>query len=306
MGNKSRINVIEKLKEKYGTLEKVGNGQSLFAIPSAEAIIYFRYSKLFQGSANTKRTFYGLRKEDIDQLHGKNAYICFLTDNENYDIVVPFNIYKNYFNGVIPATDGQYKTFTLFKPTGAELYINNVGKFNAETYIGIDALFHIQTNRIPVPVLTHTQVQSLIGSIGIKKGFDIWFPQSDRIKVDETILDLKHIRNELPDYNKEIMRIISEIDVIWLENTKPVSFYEVEHSTPIYSGLLRFNDVLLTIPGVDNFNIIAEQDRESKFGREVNRPTFKQNKLIEKVAFLDYRNIYNWHCSLYGSPYGQR
>jgi len=87
------------------------------------------------------------------------------------------------------------------------------------------------------------------------------------------------------------------------KNQIPVSFFEVEHSTPIYSGLLRFNDVLLTIAGVDNFNIVAEKTRENKFGREINRPTFKQNKLIDKVTFLDYENIYHWYYNLYGEKY---
>lgn len=89
-----------------------------------------------------------------------------------------------------------------------------------------------------------------------------------------------------------------EIDVIWLENSKPISFFEVEHSTPIYSGLLRFNDVLLTIAGSDNFNIVADNERERKFSREIRRPTFRQNNLIDKVTFLDYENIYNWYFNL--------
>ncbi|HPX75031.1 MAG TPA: hypothetical protein PLW77_00460 [Bacteroidales bacterium] len=50
-----------------------------------------------------------------------------------------------------------------------------------------------------------------------------------------------------------------------------------------------FNDVLLTITGVENFNIIADNERESKFGREIRRPTFKQNKLIDKVTFFRLR-----------------
>jgi hypothetical protein len=121
--------------------------------------------------------------------------------------------------------------------------------------------------------------------------------------LDNSILDVSKIRDSLPSYGSEINHIISEIDVIWLERAKPASFYEVEHTTPIYSGLLRFNDVLLTIPDVGNFNITAPEDRENKFGKEINRPTFKQNKLIDKVAFIDYENIYNWYFNLYGIEY---
>ncbi len=119
------------------------------------------------------------------------------------------------------------------------------------------------------------------------------------------LVDSFHVREKLPYYNQDIDRIISEIDVIWLHQTKPVGLFEVEHSTPIYSGLLRFNDVLLTVAGVENFNIIAESDREGKFGREINRPTFKQNRLIDKVTFLDYKAVYQWYFNLFQKYYVQ-
>ena len=60
---------------------------------------------------------------------------------------------------------------------------------------------------------------------------------------------------------------------------------KVEHSTPIYSGLLRFNDVLLTVGDAKEFNIIAKDERENKFGLEINRPTFTENRLNEKNYF---------------------
>lgn len=68
--------------------------------------------------------------------------------------------------------------------------------------------------------------------------------------------------------------------------------------------MLRFNNVLLTIIGTDNFNIVAANEREGKFGREINRPTFKQNRLINKVTFLDYKNVYKWYHNLTGKYYG--
>ncbi len=121
---------------------------------------------------------------------------------------------------------------------------------------------------------------------------------SDRIALDYAILTNEKMRSQLPFYNNEVLDIICEIDVIWLENTKPVSFFEVEHSTPIYSGLLRFNDVFLTVAETNNFNIVAESERETKFVKEIQRPTFRQNKLNEKVAFLNYENVYRWFLSI--------
>lgn len=42
---------------------------------------------------------------------------------------------------------------------------------------------------------------------------------------------------------------MSKIDVIWVDHKHDAiaAAFEVEHSMPVYSGLLRFNDVLLTL-----------------------------------------------------------
>jgi hypothetical protein len=296
---------VQEIENKFGRLNKLGDGQSLFEIPTIGAVIYFRYSKISQASKHVKKAFYGLRKSDTDLMmhRGKKSFLYLLTDDQQKNLLIPFNQYETYFSATSPSDDGQYKTLSFFKPTGAELYFSNIGKFNAESYFSLEPLLNISHTRVPTPLLSHHQVQSLIGSIGIAKGFDIWYPENDKGQIDTAIVAQSKIISQLPYFNADINHIISEIDVIWVAQNKPVSFWEVEHSTPIYSGLLRFNDVLLTIAGADNFNIVAEREREGKFGREVNRPTFKQNKLIDKVAFIDYENIYTWFHNLTGKLY---
>lgn len=295
-------NIIEKIKTDFGSLKRIGTGKSLYEISSIDTLIYFRYSKITPVGKYTK-AFYGLRKEDLKLLQGKRAFICLVTDNPEKTILIPFAKYEEYFINVEPSCDGQYKTLPFFKATGTELYFANIGKFNVDGYFGLSQLYEIGKQKLSVPDLSHAQVQSLIGAIGIKKGFNLWFPENDKLKIDKQIVDYSKVIKNLPYFSSEINNIISEIDVIWIKNSKPVSFFEVEHSTPIYSGLLRFNDILLTISGTDNFNIVADNEKEGKFSREINRPTFKQNKLIEKVTFLDYENIYHWYYNLYGKKY---
>ncbi len=302
MGSPHYQNIIDKIKNDFGEIKRVGDGYTLYFISSIDAFIYLRYSKLTIKN-KSKSAFYGLRKEDLLLMQGKKAFICFVWDDELSPLLVPFAYYEQYFTEIEPAKDGQFKTQIFFKDTGVELYFANIGKFNAETYFGLSALYEISSKSLIIPNFTHNQMQSLIGALGIIKGYDIWYPASDKGKIDYSIVNLSKVRNALPDYNKDVNTIISEIDVIWLQQTKPISFFEVEHSTPIYSGLLRFNDVLLTVANVSNFNIVADSEREGKFGREVNRPTFKQNKLIDKVTFLDYSNIYNWYFNLTNTLY---
>ncbi|MDT3739175.1 MAG: hypothetical protein RO257_06690 [Candidatus Kapabacteria bacterium] len=302
MANQFVQNVINMIKNEFGSLKSIGDSYSLYQILSNGALIYFRYSKLTD-RRKMQSGFYGLRKEDIAMLSGKNSFICFVWDKFENPLLIPFINFEYCFGLFPPSSDGQYKAHIYFKPSGTEFYLANVGKFNVDSYFGLSQLYEIGKYKLAVPDLSHTQVQSLLGAIGLKKGFDLWYPENDKYKMDSQIIDYSKVRNSLPNFSFEIDNIISEIDCIWMQNSKPISFFEVEHSTPIYSGLLRFNDVLLTIGGVDNFNIVANNVRESKFSREINRPTFKQNKLIDKVTFLDYENIYHWYYNLYGKIY---
>ncbi|MDW8438505.1 MAG: hypothetical protein RMM16_10755 [Chloroherpetonaceae bacterium] len=284
------------LERKFGRLNRVGDGRSLFEIPAIDVIVYFRYSKLFRQSDRKTVAFYGLRKTDIDAMlqSGKRAFLYLITDEKEKNLLIPLKQYEADFLATEPSNDGQYKTLAFFKPTGAEIYFANIGKFGAEGYFSLEPLMNSSPNDDSAPPLSHQQVQSLVGAIGIAKGFSVWYPEKDKVEIDFSIVDRSRVAERLPRFGKEIDDIVSEIDVIWLQQNKPVSFWEVEHSTPIYSGLLRFNDVLLTIANADNFNIVAEREREAKFGREINRPTFRQSKLIERVTFVDYATVYNW------------
>jgi hypothetical protein len=294
--------IINKIESDFGKLKKIGNGNSLYEISSINTLIYFRYSKVSK-IGNYTKGFFGLRNEDLKIIKGKTAFICFVLDEVSEPILIPFKSFEYDFGLFQPSSDAQYKVLLFFKKSGTEFYIANVGKYNVDAYYGLYQLYTISNTTLTIPNLSHSQIQSLIGAIGMRKGYDLWVPDSDKCKLDAKIIDYSKVRNQLPTYSSDIDNIISEIDVIWLDNFKPVSFFEVEHSTPIYSGLLRFNDVLLTVSDTGNFNIVAQNEREGKFSKEIRRPTFKQNKLIDKVAFLDYENIYNWYFNLYGEKY---
>ena len=295
--------VIDKIQKDFGKLRRLGNGNSLFEIISNDVIIYFRYSKILPRGKFTK-AFYGLRNEDLKIMQARKSFICFVWDNTASPILFPFHHFEAYLNeNASLAYDDHYKVTIYFNPIGTELSIPNVGKFNISSFYGLDELYTFQNTDVVIPELLHSQMQSILGAIGIKKGYDIWIPLSDRFGLDSKIISNDKVRENLPFYNNKIANIISEIDVIWLDNTKPVSLFEVEHSTPIYSGLLRFNDVFLTISESDNFNIVAERERETKFVREINRPTFIQNKLNEKVSFMNYENVYRWFSKIFGTNY---
>ena len=148
------------------------------------------------------------------------------------------------------------------------------------------------------PDLSHSQVQALLGAIGKARGFDIWIPQSDRPRIDWSMTIPFECRESLPLGYDPVASTLAEVDVLWVSkgaNTLQALF-EVEHSTPIYSGLLRFNDVHLTAPNLlPRFSVVSNTAWRDLFARQLNRPTFQTSGLYKVCTFLDYRNVLEWH-----------
>lgn len=292
MANLHKEKVLKILKDKYGDIKSLPKSQSLFVIENLNVVLYFRYSKLSNYGKNAFKSFYGLRFEDLKFLQGKKSFVVFLSDFEEKSIVLPFSKIEALLTQVKIANDGQYKALAFFKHTGVELYFSQFAKFKVDSYLGLKQLFDFKFENVIIPSLTHSQAQGLLGIIGQRKGFDIFYPSKDRTQIPHKI---SRLREHLPFFNPVINPILDEIDCIWLRGYKLEALFEVEHSTPIYSGLLRFNDAILSIANLSALNIVADENREVKFHKEIMRPTFRQNHLIEKVSFMSYANLYAWY-----------
>jgi len=83
-----------------------------------------------------------------------------------------------------------------------------------------------------------------------------------------------------------------------MEKNKISRLFEIEHTTPIYSALLRFNDIYLSISEVNKFGIISNKERKNKFVKEINRPTFTYSQLADKVSFMEYGDVFLWYNRL--------
>ena len=298
MPNDVKQRLLDGLQHQFGSIKKLPNSQSLFEI-GPQARIYIRYSKLHPDG----RTFYGLRQTDLQQLEGHQSLICFLWDSQKEPLLIPYRDFEEVFATLTPASDGQFKAQVYPQAEGTELYIANAGRFNVESYFGWN-----ETNSISPASserwnreLTHSQVQTLLGSIGAKKGHNIWLPRNDRSKLDWNLAN----RFELSGSSlatRDFETVASEIDVIWIRrgSGEVTALFEIEYSTPIYSGLLRFNDVRVLMPTLQTrFTIVANDSRRSRFTSQVNRPTFRASRLNELCSFLDYANVFEWHKRLY-------
>lgn len=291
------------LEGKFGKLRKVGKGYSLYHVPGADILVYFRYSKIHKPDTHPY-AFYGLDFDDVGRIRSSacQSFLLFITSDSRKDIFVPFNQYESYFADGSPSGDNQHKVNYHFRKTGDVINFSNIGIFSVEKYRDFNSVLDYSAAPFVMPELSHGEIQSMAGAIGVKLGYDVFFPKKDYGEIDGRIIDITAVR-DLPSLGGNVDRVVREIDVIWLRGNNLESFYEVEHSTPIYSGLLRFNDALLSVARTDNFNIVAEDARENKFGLEINRPTFVKSNLVKRTAFVSYESLYRQYYNLIGEYY---
>lgn len=297
MSNPYKSQVLDSLRSRFGEVRKVMGSESLFVVGSGYALIYFRYSKVFPGG----RTFFGLREMDLRRLEGHNSYLCFLLGDGSSPLFIPYSDFEEIFHGAEPAADGQYKV-QLYKDDTLQLYIARRGRFNVEGYVGMHALERTvgPESITRANSLSHSQVQTLLAGLGHLKGYDVWVPDSDAGRLDWSLTRRFQLRPSIPAGFEAVREIISCVDVVWVASGRNTveGLYEVEHSTPVYSGLLRFNDILLTDPRLSRFSIVSNDTRRSLFSRQLFRPTFRKSGLAELCSFLEYANVIEWHQRL--------
>jgi hypothetical protein len=144
------------------------------------------------------------------------------------------------------------------------------------------------------------QVQAQIAEIGAKMGFRIWIPSSDRVRVVELVEPTQKASfiEALPlNYDENTLDTIRQIDVLWLKGRSMARAFEVEHTTAIYSGILRMADLLALQPNMQiRLHIVAPVERREKVLREIKRPVFSlldHGPLYEKCTFLSYDSIHS-------------
>jgi hypothetical protein len=75
----------------------------------------------------------------------------------------------------------------------------------------------------------------------------------------------------------------------------PSVAFEVEHSTAIYSGLLRMADLCALLPNINvSLHIVAPESRREKVFQEITRPVFsllENSPLSERCTYLSYGSV---------------
>ncbi|MEW6358805.1 MAG: hypothetical protein AB1696_20895 [Planctomycetota bacterium] len=299
MPNPTKDKFLRELSHRYGSAKRLPGSYSLIEIAGGAARIYIRYSKVH----GRGETFYGLRKQDLQAMEGHPALVCFLWDTQQVPLFLDYSDFEEVFHSIEPASDGQFKAQVFIRDQGTEISVANAGRFNVESCYGWERIDRMidRSRQDMLPELSHNQVQTLLGSIGAKKGYKIWVPPSDRGNLDWTITAGFPCDGVIPREFEPISSVISEVDVIWCARGVGTlrAMFEVEHSTPVYSALLRFNDVHLTCPNSSvTYNVVSRDERKSLFVRQLSRPTFTTSGLSSQCAFLEYADVFSWHRRL--------
>lgn len=143
---------------------------------------------------------------------------------------------------------------------------------------------------------THTEIQVWLRDLGHALGFDIWIAANDRAREagsgqlgDGCLEALPEPLASAP--GNEAVRMI---DVLWLDRGTPrvAAAFEVEHTTSIYSGIIRLLDLALGAPGnaTHGLFLVAPDDREHEVRQQLGRPAFRAVSDLA-VRYLPYGEL---------------
>ena len=139
-----------------------------------------------------------------------------------------------------------------------------------------------------------SHIQASLAECGDRMGFKIWLPRNDRTAVlQKWSPQAGGLLESLPlNYDDTTLRTIENIDVIWLRGRSIFRAFEVEHTTAVYSGILRMADLLALQPNMDiRLHIVAPESRKQKVFTEILRPVFsllERAPLSECCSFISY------------------
>ncbi len=128
---------------------------------------------------------------------------------------------------------------------------------------------------------SHTRVQHVLIRIGRALGYDVFVARNDQHKSchGESFAQLTLPRLPPLGLAAEVLDTVELIDVLWLERDRAqiVCAFEIEHSTSIYSGILRMKDLARSLPAQGSrFYLVAPEDREREVVAQMVRPSLNE------------------------------
>jgi hypothetical protein len=137
----------------------------------------------------------------------------------------------------------------------------------------------------------HLRMQWLLLKLGRQAGEKVWSPRNDqsRITAEYKFSDFEETFAAGLDTQT---KYVENIDVVWKEEFRIDAAFEIENSTSIYSGLLRFADLTMVAPNtVYPMFIVAPSSKRNRLREQLARPSFRHLGISSKVRYLSYEKV---------------
>ena len=144
---------------------------------------------------------------------------------------------------------------------------------------------------------THTEMQAWLRDLGLALGYRVWIAANDRGRLFEGTPLREGCLDLLPDEiatapGADAIRLI---DVLWLEqdSARVAAAFEVEHSTSIYSGIVRMLDLALSgskFHAAAGLFLVAPGNREKDVRAQIARPAFSRVADLD-ISYLPYSEL---------------
>ncbi|MHB0926313.1 MAG: hypothetical protein ACYC1F_07410, partial [Gallionellaceae bacterium] len=143
---------------------------------------------------------------------------------------------------------------------------------------------------------THTEIQGWLRDLGRALGFEVWVASNDRNRPYAGGRLADGCCDCLPETlkNASAVESIRLIDVLWIEagTGRVAAAFEVEHTTSIYSGIVRMLDLALGLPAqpAHALFLVAPDAREGDVRDQLLRPAFSRVADMN-VRFIAYGEL---------------
>ena len=142
---------------------------------------------------------------------------------------------------------------------------------------------------------SHTAIQGLLRDLGRDLGYHVHIAVNDRSRrLGDGVLG-DGCLDELPlsVHEQPGIDAVRLIDVLWIDVSGVIAAaFEVEHTTSIYSGIVRLLDLATGVaPGMTHgLFLVAPDDRENDVRQQLARPAFRRTECLH-MRYLPYGEL---------------
>jgi hypothetical protein len=137
----------------------------------------------------------------------------------------------------------------------------------------------------------HLRMQWLLLKMGRQAGEKVWAPRNDQQRITAEY-EFRDFEEAFAAGLNTQVKYVENIDVVWKQQFRINAAFEIENSTSIYSGLLRFADLTMVAPNtLYPMFIVAPGERRNRVREQLARPSFRHLGIHEKVRYLSYERV---------------